>query len=172
MAQKAMKMARQMAVLGMFGLLATATPLLAQESAARPFGLDPYKPSDAKILREIGPALVTQMPVRDLSKLDPYNPTDAALLRQMGGAIPICCLNTQWPIGPIGPIGAAGIGPSLTHVVIGPRARTTPAPDPNAVWVCKGSSCATEDVRTYTFSTPPTSVNEPAPAAPPATPGR
>ena len=53
-----------------------------------PYGLDPYNPSDAVLLREYGAALVAQTPLLELRTLDPYMPSHAALLRQIGGAIP------------------------------------------------------------------------------------
>jgi hypothetical protein len=56
-----------------------------------PYGLNPYDPRDAEILRNYGSVLVAQTPLSELRKLDPYNPTHAALLRSLGGAIPL------WP---------------------------------------------------------------------------
>jgi hypothetical protein len=58
-------------------------------SSAHPYGLDPYKPSDAAWLRNYGAVLVTQTPLLEVAALDPYNPTQAALIRQLGGAIPV-----------------------------------------------------------------------------------
>jgi len=55
----------------------------------RPYGLDPYKPSDAALLRNYGAALVAQTPLLQLSELDPYKPSHAELLRQVGGAMPL-----------------------------------------------------------------------------------
>jgi hypothetical protein len=46
-------------------------------SAQHPYGLDPYKPSDAALLRDYGVTLVTQTPLLELSKLDPYKRTSA-----------------------------------------------------------------------------------------------
>ena len=54
-----------------------------------PYGLDPYNPSDAALLREYGVTLVAQTPLVELRKLDPYKPSHAALLRQLGGGIPL-----------------------------------------------------------------------------------
>lgn len=54
-----------------------------------PYGLDPYDPRDAEILRNYGSVLVAQTPLSELRKLDPYNPAHAALLRSLGGAIPL-----------------------------------------------------------------------------------
>jgi hypothetical protein len=61
----------------------------APASAQYPYGLDPYKPSDAALLRNYGATLVAQTPLLELRKLDPYIPSHAALLRQLGGAIPL-----------------------------------------------------------------------------------
>jgi hypothetical protein len=57
--------------------------------AEHPYGLDPYNPSDAALLREYGVTLVAQTPLAELRKLDPYKPSHAALLRQLGGGIPL-----------------------------------------------------------------------------------
>ena len=54
-----------------------------------PYGLDPYDPSDAALLRDYGVTLVSQTPIAELRKLDPYKPSHAALLRQLGGGIPL-----------------------------------------------------------------------------------
>ena len=119
-------------------VLLTSTAALAQDATRRTIGgLDPYKPSDAKILRDQGPAVATQMSIEELKKLDPYNPTDASLLRQMGGAIPVCCLDL---IGPSIPLG----GVYVPHVSLASRVAMAPprAQAPNTVWVCRGDSCA------------------------------
>lgn len=68
-------------------LLAVA-PISSQTSAPQVYGLDPYKPSDAELLRKYGSTLVAQTPLLELAKLDPYKPSHAALLRDIGGAIP------------------------------------------------------------------------------------
>jgi hypothetical protein len=65
------------------------TPAPAPASAQHPYGLDPYNPSDAALLREYGVTLVAQTPLVELRKLDPYKPSHAALLRQLGGGIPL-----------------------------------------------------------------------------------
>ena len=54
-----------------------------------PYGLDPFKPSDAEWLRRHGSLLVAQTPLVDLRRLDPYKPSDAALLRDLGGGMPL-----------------------------------------------------------------------------------
>ena len=75
-------------------LVFTATASAQTAPPVHPFGLDPYKPSDAALLREFGLALVTQTPVHELAKLDPYKPSHAALLR-LGGALPVWAIG--WP---------------------------------------------------------------------------
>jgi hypothetical protein len=37
----------------------------------RIYGLDPYKPSDAELLRKYGSVLATRTPLLDLRRLDP-----------------------------------------------------------------------------------------------------
>src|SRR5262245_55001899 len=59
------------------------------ESPEHPYGLDPYKPIDAALLRNYGVTLVAQTPLSELRKLDPYKPSHAALLRDLGGAMPL-----------------------------------------------------------------------------------
>ena len=77
--------------------LFAVTPGFAQQpSAPHPYGLDPYKPRDAALLRNYGATLVGLTPLLELHKLDPYVPSQAALLRQLGGAMPLwvgCCFN-------------------------------------------------------------------------------
>jgi len=84
---------RAIALIGSITIL-TALPAAAQSSAnpSRPYGLDPYKPSDAAILRNYGSVLVAETPLLELGGLDPYNPTEAALLRQLGNGVPQCCI--------------------------------------------------------------------------------
>ena len=64
-----------------FGQTTTAT--------SHPFGLDPYKPSDAQILREFGDVLAQQIPLAELAKLDPYTPSEAAWRRRIGAGLPL-----------------------------------------------------------------------------------
>jgi hypothetical protein len=68
----------------------TAQPALAQTVVPElhPFGLDPYKPSDAALLRNYGGTLLAQTPLLELRQLDPYKPSHANLLRQIGNGIP------------------------------------------------------------------------------------
>ena len=81
-------------VLCAFGLASAQTPIPVQH----PYGLDPYKPSDAELLRKYGSVLATQTPLLELHKLDPYKPSQAALLRALGGAIPLWAIS--YPLAP------------------------------------------------------------------------
>jgi hypothetical protein len=70
---------------------------LAQDPGERhPYQLDPYKTSEAALLRQYGATLVSQTPPSELKDLDPYKPSHAALLR-MGGALPIWPWPAYWP---------------------------------------------------------------------------
>ncbi len=51
--------------------------------------LDPYKPSDAALLRDFGDVLVAQVPLLEMRNLDPYKPSDAALIRRIGAGLPL-----------------------------------------------------------------------------------
>jgi hypothetical protein len=75
-------------------IVATTTASAQTSAPVNPFGLDPYKPSDAALLREFGLSLKTQTPVHELAKLDPYKPSHAAVLR-LGGALPVWAIG--WP---------------------------------------------------------------------------
>jgi hypothetical protein len=77
-----------------FRLASAQTPIPVQH----PYGLDPYKPSDAELLREYGSVLAAQTPLLELHRLDPYKPSHAALLRALGGAIPLWA--TSYPLAP------------------------------------------------------------------------
>ena len=110
----------------------------APASAQHPYGLNPYNPDDAALLRNYGATLVVQTPLSELRKLDPYNPHHAALLRQLGGAIPLW---GWWggyppstppsfaPLTPFPTTGATGsvspTGPNLA-VVVPPNDRLLP----------------------------------------------
>jgi hypothetical protein len=74
----------------LFAILA-AVPAFGQTAAPaqHPFGLDPYNPSAARLLRDWGGVLVQQVPLSELSKLDPFKPSDAALLRRLGEGMPL-----------------------------------------------------------------------------------
>lgn len=69
------------------------------QGSDHPLGLDPYKPSDAAILRTHGAVLASQASPEELAALDPYKPSHAALLR-MGGALPACAFGWTVPYGP------------------------------------------------------------------------
>ncbi|MGE3843173.1 MAG: hypothetical protein AB7I50_16495 [Vicinamibacterales bacterium] len=88
----------------------------------RPYGLDPFNPTDAAFLRNYGTALVSQTPLLELRHLDPFNPSDAALLRQIGGAIPLWGLAWYPWVG-----GVAGAQPATP--LWPARARTDAVPD-------------------------------------------
>lgn len=92
---------RQVTSTAMIFILVSATIASAQtrESDEHPYGLDPYKPSDAALLRDYGDTLVAQTPLAELRKLDPYKPSHAALLRDLGGAIPLW--GVVWYPGPV-----------------------------------------------------------------------
>jgi hypothetical protein len=83
------------------------------EPVQHPYGLDPYKPSDAALLRNYGATLVTQTPLLELRKLDPYKPSDAALLRQLGGGIPVWSLAWYPPV-------PASLTPFQTTALVSP----------------------------------------------------
>ena len=87
------------------------------EPVQHPYGLDPYKPSDAALLRDYGATLVTQTPLLELRKLDPYKPSEAALLRQLGGGIPVWSLAWYPPV-------PASLTPFQTTAVMPPPALT------------------------------------------------
>jgi hypothetical protein len=88
-----------------------AAPAFGQGAASHPYGLDPYKPSEAALLRATTSALTSETSVRELSTLDPYKPSDASLLRQAGGGLPVCCFG--WG-GPYGPMFGPATAPALT----------------------------------------------------------
>ena len=68
--------------------LFTAAPVFAQTAVPElhPFGLDPYKPSDAALLRNYGSTLLAQTPLLELRQLDPYKPSHANGARRRSGA--------------------------------------------------------------------------------------
>jgi hypothetical protein len=93
--------ATYLAATAIIAVLFGAVPIAAQtpEPDEHPYGLDPYKPSDAALLRDYGVTLVAQTPLLELRKLDPYKPSHAALLRDIGGAIPLW--GVLWYPGPV-----------------------------------------------------------------------
>jgi hypothetical protein len=94
-----------------FGLASAQTPTPIQH----PYGLDPYKPSDAQLLRTYGAVLATQTPLIELRKLDPYKPSQAALLRALGGAIPLWAISC--PLAP----APASLTPFSPTAAMSPR---------------------------------------------------
>jgi hypothetical protein len=111
------------AVLAVVMTLAGFAPVSAQTAAQNPYGLDPYNPRDAEILRNYGSVLVSQTPLSELRKLDPYNPTQAALLRGLGGGIPLWA---PWylpgPVpgsSPLFPAAASSAAPNVLVVLLG-----------------------------------------------------
>lgn len=104
--------------------LLAAVPASGQtpEPAEHPYGLDPYNPSDAALLREFGVTLVAQTPLEELRKLDPYKPSHAALLRQLGGGIPLWGFGWYGPLSaPLTPFPATGLTslPATVRVLLG-----------------------------------------------------
>ena len=100
------------------------------QTAATPYayGLDPYNPQDAEILRNYGSVLVAQTPLSELRKLDPYNPTHAALLRSLGGGIPLWApwyLPAPLPASPLFPAAAGPAPPHVVVLVVDQRTATT-----------------------------------------------
>jgi hypothetical protein len=114
------------------GALLAATQAAAQTVVPElhPYGLDPYKPSDAAILRSYGGTLVAQTPLLELRQLDPYKPSHAELLRQIGNGIPQWSHFSWYPTAPApAPLmlpatppaataAAAQTGPTAGNVVV------------------------------------------------------
>ena len=122
--------------------LLAATPAAAQNLVpeAHPYGLDPYNPSDAAVLRTYGSTLVAQTPILQLRELDPYKPSHAALLRQLGGAMPIWS-HLSWypmaaPLAPLMEVPAPAVAagkpqsPNVVVIVIQPGERFVAPPSP------------------------------------------
>lgn len=126
-----------MAVITVTLLAVAPASAQAPTSEQHPYGLDPYKPSDAALLRNYGAALVAQTPLLELRQLDPYKPSHAALLRQLGGAIPLWS-HLSWyptaarpaPLTPSPTTGATGgvtpTGPNVAAIVVPPNNRLSP----------------------------------------------
>ena len=115
-------------------VVATSAPVYGQTPAypySYPYGLDPFRPTDAALLRQYGGVLVSQTPLLELARLDPFRPTDAALLRDLGGAMPLW--GVWYPpvpsFGPLMPLaGAPGMaGPVNVVVVADGQARASAA---------------------------------------------
>ena len=102
---------RRNSIVRFAAICSLATLLCAPASGQSPtaqyaYGLDPFNPSDAELLRSYGSVLVAQTPILELRKLDPFKPSDAALLRDLGGALPLWA----WWYGP------APLPGSVTHL--------------------------------------------------------
>jgi hypothetical protein len=104
--------------------LAVAAPALGQSAGNQyPYGLNPYNPFDAEILRNYGSVLVAQTPLSELRKLDPYDPTQAALLRSLGGGIPVWA---PWYL------------PGPAPASVSPFTNAAAAPSPNVIVLLVG----------------------------------
>lgn len=88
---------RALALVALAVLLAAGSVSAQGQAAAHPYQLDPYKPSEAALLRSYGATLVSQTPLSELKQLDPYKPSHAALLR-LGGALPVWFVWSEWPV--------------------------------------------------------------------------
>jgi hypothetical protein len=139
---------RFIGAVALFVLLCALAARAQSPVSVYPYGLDPYKPSDAWWLRQYGSVLVAQTPILELRKLDPFKPSEAALLRDLGGGIPLWAL---WyppapmpapltPFSMVGEVLPAG-GATNVFIVVGqpPSGATsaapvsTPAPPPGGV---------------------------------------
>ena len=101
---------RFVAVVPLLVLLCAPAARGQSPSSVYPYGLDPYKPTDAWWLRQYGSVLVAQTPILELRKLDPFKPSEAALLRDLGGGIPLWALwypPAPMPV-PLSPFSMAG----------------------------------------------------------------
>lgn len=109
------------ALLGI-GLLLVITPAEAQVNPClgHTLGFDPYKPSDAAVIRQYGGAVMSQVPLTTLLRLDPYVPSQAELLRQVGNGIPAWMPYWWYPAAPASP-APAGAAPDCA-----------PAPQPES----------------------------------------
>lgn len=108
-------------------------PAVPPAPVEHPYGLDPYNPSDAALLREYGVTLVAQTPIEELRKLDPYKPSHAALLRQLGGGIPLW--GWSWyaspgpePLTPFPQTGLASLPAATVRDLLKDQSRSLPAP--------------------------------------------
>ena len=92
------------AIAGMCVMLATSAAAQSVVDADHPYGFDPYKPSDAAVLREYGATLALQSPT---FSLDPYRPSHAALIRQLGPDVPLWA--PEWVPPGLGTQGAGNV---------------------------------------------------------------
>ena len=112
-------------------------------SAQHAYDLDPYKPSEAALLRNYGSVLVALTPIQELRKLDPYVPSQAALLRSLGGAMPLWVgwyppVPVSPAFGPLTPFPAATVQPpapaansaaprpNVMVIIVSPQGRLSP----------------------------------------------
>lgn len=115
----------RLSTLALIVIIAAATPAAGQTTSdANPYGLDPYKPSDAALLRALGTTLVSQTPLPELATLDAYKPSHAALLRQIGGGLPLWGL--AWF-----PLQAPGPVMPLLHIASAPARAPAPVALPD-----------------------------------------
>jgi hypothetical protein len=107
--------------LATLGMLLFSTNAFAQAlpCVAPTLSYDPYKPSDAAIVRNYGGAVVTHLPLSMLLKLDPYVPSQAELLRQVGNGVPVWGVYPWHPYAP-SPAASASVAdcapPPSAHV--------------------------------------------------------
>jgi hypothetical protein len=123
-------------------IIAATVILFASPSAfaqQHPYDLDPYKPSDAALLRNYGSVLVGLTPLLELRRLDPYIPSQAALLRQLGGALPLWVgwyppVPVPAPAAPLTPFaGTTAPGrpaSNITVIIVSPRNLQPPGSGP------------------------------------------
>lgn len=104
--------------------LAAGTASAQDQDGQHPYQLDPYKPSEAALLRSYGATLVSQTPLSELKQLDPYKPSHAALLR-LGGALPLWFVWSEWPVAAPFPAARPPDNPRPMRA----RARAHPGPD-------------------------------------------
>lgn len=88
---------RALVVVASAVLLSAGTLSAQEQGGGHPYQLDPYKPSEAALLRSYAATLVSQTPLSELKQLDPYKPSHAALLR-LGGALPVWFVWSEWPV--------------------------------------------------------------------------
>lgn len=105
-------------------VLAAGAALAQDQGGQHPYQLDPYKPSEAALLRSYGATLVSQTPLGELKHLDPYKPSHAALLR-LGGALPVWFVWSEWPVAAPFPVARPSDDARPRRV----RAHAHPVPD-------------------------------------------
>jgi hypothetical protein len=122
------EMLMRLTPLALLAVILSVSPAVAQH----PYELDPYKPTDAAMLRNYGSVLVGLTPLLELRKLDPYVPSEAALLRQLGGALPLWVgwyppVPVPAPAAPLTPFAPTATaqpqrpGPNVVVIIVPPR---------------------------------------------------